>query len=252
MRYLSLLLLSFLFFNTTVAAAADHTGQWFFLWGYNRDSYNTSDLTLKGPGYDYTIHEAQAHDSPSLRLTDLLPQNLTLPQTNTRVGYYLSEDRRVYFGVDHLKYVLTQDQPITITGTTHDNTYPATLAANFLTYEHTDVLNYVHSGYELLHSFWQNELFKLSVIHGPDAGIVYPKTNVTFSGYRHRDDFTIAGYGASYKVGLVADVASHWFVQFEAKGGRLILPWIKTGDQKDTAEQNITFRELVLAVGYIF
>jgi hypothetical protein len=252
MHYLSVMLLSVSLFFPTVAAAADHTGQWFFLWGYNRGYYNTSDVTLKGQGYNYTLHDAQAHDNPALSPSDFLPQNLTLPQTNTRVGYYLSEDRRVYFGVDHMKYILTQNQPITITGTTHNNLYPATLESGFLTYEHTDGLNYVNSGYELLHSFWQNDLFKLSVIHGPDAGIVYPKTNVTFSGNRRRDDFTIAGYGASYKIGLVADVASHWFVQFEAKGGRLILPWIKTGDQKDTAEQNITFRELVLAVGYIF
>jgi hypothetical protein len=254
-RFASLLLLFFSL--TNVANAADHSGKWFFLWGYNRADYKNSEINLSGPGYNYTLHDVKANDRPSEFQWSYLVPDLTIPQTNTRIGKYLDETSRVTFGVDHMKYIMTIGQVVNRTGTDHQGN-PSNanqqLDLNYLQYEHTDGLNYIHLGYEMLHPFWQNEYFHLSALHGPDIGLVLPKTNVTLGGYKqNHDDFNIAGYGAAYKVGLVADVGKNWFMQLEFKKGQLNMPWIRTSNSTaDGASQKIEFLESVWALGYVF
>lgn len=255
MRLVSLFIL--LFSVSNLASAASHADKWFLLWGYNRTDYKNSEINLKGSGYDYTLHDVQANDRPSPFQWSYLVPNMTIPQTNTRIGKYLSEDRRVTFGVDHMKYIMTIGQVVNRTGVDHQG-YPSNpaqaLPLGYLQYEHTDGLNYIHVGYEMLHPFWQNQTFKLSFLHGPDGGIVFPKTNVTLAGNKpNHDDFNVAGYGAAYKVGMVADIGKNWFLQLEFKKGQLNMPWIRTSnDTADSASQKIEFLESVWALGYVF
>lgn len=259
MRFISLLLLFFSL--TNVAQAADHSGKWFLLWGYNRADYKNSDITLSGPGYDYTLYDVQAKDRPAEFQWSYIFPDFTIPQTNTRIGKYLDETSRITFGVDHMKYVMVQDQVVKQTGTSYPSTAGTlgpsnarVLSADFLKYEHTDGLNYIHVGYEMLYPLWQNSLFHVSALHGPDAGIVFPKTNVTMTGYKpNHDDFNVAGYGAAYKIGLVADMGKNWFLQMEFKKGLLNMPWIRTSNNTaDSSSQKIEFMESVWALGYVF
>jgi hypothetical protein len=254
MRIISIFIL--LFSVSNLASAASHADKWFLLWGYNRADYKNSEVTLSGAGYSYTLHDVQGNDRPSPYNVSYLVPHMTIPQTNTRIGKYLDENHRITFGVDHMKYIATVGQVVGKTGTDHigNSSNTATLDLSYLQYEHTDGLNYIHFGYEMLHPFWQNETFKFSFLHGPDAGIVLPKTNVTLAGYKpNHDDFNVAGYGAAYKVGMIADIGKNWFVQLEFKKGQLNMPWIRTSnDTVDTASQKIEFLESVWALGYVF
>jgi hypothetical protein len=42
---------------------------------------------------------------------------MTIPQTNFRMGYFISDHYSLAIGVDHMKYVLTQNQTARISGT---------------------------------------------------------------------------------------------------------------------------------------
>ena len=258
MRTLGLL---FLLVFSNIAAAADNAGKWFVLWGYNRASYQDSDIAFKGTAsnrnpYDFTLHNVQAKDLQSEFQWQWVFPDITVPQTNARIGYYLDETHRVNFGVDHMKYVMIQDQVVNKSGTDFlpSSSPTQNLSSNYLTFEHTDGLNYISVGYEMLHPFYATDLFKFSTVHGPDGGIVMPKTNASVNGVQNRhDDFCIAGFGAAYKIGIITDIGKNWFVQLDLKRGILNMPWIKiSNNASDNASQIINFTEGIMTVGYVF
>ncbi|MFM2010708.1 MAG: hypothetical protein RLZZ479_1099, partial [Bacteroidota bacterium] len=133
---------------------AHNKGKFFVSWGGNRESYSKSDITFKGISYDFTIYDVTAHDKPKGWHIDYInPGRMTIPQTNFRMGYFVNDHYSIAIGVDHMKYVMTQNQTANITGyigtrPTFGNLYnntPVVLTENFLIFEHTDGLNYVNT-----------------------------------------------------------------------------------------------------------
>ena len=45
-----------------------------------------------------------------------IPANITIPQTNYRIGYFFKEHYTISVGVDHMKYVMIADQKVQING----------------------------------------------------------------------------------------------------------------------------------------
>ena len=93
-------------------------GKFFVYWGWNWSSYSGSDIHFKGNNYDFTLRDVQAQDTPSkfsfskyFGIT-----NLTKPQTNARIGYFFKENYTISIGVDHMKYVVNNDQFVNIDG----------------------------------------------------------------------------------------------------------------------------------------
>ncbi|MEE9408780.1 MAG: hypothetical protein V3V28_11975 [Polaribacter sp.] len=43
-------------------------------------------------------------------------KNLTKPQTNARIGYFFKENYTISIGIDHMKYVVDNDQFVDING----------------------------------------------------------------------------------------------------------------------------------------
>ena len=133
---------------------AHNKGKFFFFWGGNRESYSKSDIHFKGADYDFTLYNVEADDKPKGWHVDYInPGRMTIPQTNFRMGYFVSDHYSIGIGVDHMKYVMTQNQSVAISGT-----YPSSYNGNqinngivdltdesFLTFEHTDGLNFVHA-----------------------------------------------------------------------------------------------------------
>lgn len=140
-------------FTTPAKYTASNKGKFYVYWGGNRGYYTKSDIHFKGADYDFTLQNAKAHDVPKGWHIDYInPTRMTIPQTNFRFGYYISHKYNISFGVDHMKYVMTQNQVASITGY-----YPnegefgeqlsngqVLLTEDFLTFEHTDGLNYVN------------------------------------------------------------------------------------------------------------
>jgi len=91
--------------------------EFFFSWGYNGDSYTKSDLHISQPtlGNDFTFVDVRARDSKAW--TDLFSHSLFVPQYNVRLGVFLNEKWGLELALDHIKWIVREDQEVRMTGT---------------------------------------------------------------------------------------------------------------------------------------
>lgn len=243
-------------------------GKFYVFWGGNRESYSKSDIHFKGADYDFTLYDVEAHDKPKGWHIDYFnPERITIPQTNFRLGYFITDHYNISIGFDHMKYVMYNDRRVSYSGyypnpgTYNEN--PAdgqlTLDEDFLLFEHTDGLNYINTeisrvdDISFLFKLPNTDKFQINVTEGIGGGFLYPKTNSTLLGKPRHDEFNIAGYGLSAKVGLNFTFFKYFFVQTELKGGFIEMNNIKTtNDSADSAEQNFWFIQSIIAIGGIF
>jgi hypothetical protein len=219
-------------------------GKFYFYWGWNRGFYTHSDIRFHGPGYDFTLDNVRAVDKfekigidPYFSLT-----KLTIPQTNVRVGYFFKPNYSISLGIDHMKYVMVQNQTSEITGSIavpgnpFDGTYdhqPIELTRNFLTFEHTDGLNYCNAElrrHDRLLTFRKSRFLHFDVegILGIGVGALVPKTNVRLFGQPRHDVFHLSGIGTGALAGVSLRFWDAFFVQTELKGGYIGLPSVTT------------------------
>ncbi len=247
---------------------AHNKGKWFVFWGGNRDNFTKSDIRFTGKNYDFTLYDVPAQDKPKGWHVDYVnPARMTIPQTNFRLGYYFSDHYNVSIGVDHMKYVMIQDVGVKYSGNyLNAGTFGEQLPNNevlltdaFLSFEHTDGLNYVHA--EIARVDDISKFFKLPNIdkvqinftEGVGAGFLYPKTNTKLLGKARHDDYHVSGYGISAKAGLNFTFFKHFFIQTELKGGYINMPDIRTtSDPEDRASQHFLFLEKTIVFGGIF
>ena len=271
MKIKSVLLLS-LFISIAVFSQEDtqkkvvNKGKFFAYWGWNWSSYSGSDIRFKGNNYDFTLRDVQAQDTPSkfsfskyFGIT-----NLTKPQTNARIGYFFKENYTISIGVDHMKYVVNNDQFVNIDGeiSLANNTYNGVytgqevqLTEDFLRLEHTDGLNYINVQ---LYRFddisrWfglYSESFQINLTEGFGAGILYPKTDTTLLGQDRHDDYHISGFGLSAGAGLNITFLKHFFIQADLKGGYINMPNVKIStNASDSASQDFFFLQNNILIG---
>jgi len=247
---------------------AHNKGKFFFFWGGNREKYSKSDISFSGDGYDFTIYDVKAVDKPKGWHMDYInPLEMTIPQTNFRLGYFINDHYNISIGVDHMKYVMVQDQRVSISGN-----YPASYVGNqinnevvdltdkeFLTFEHTDGLNYILTEFSRvddiskIFNIANTDKFQINATEGIGAGILYPKSNTKLMGKERYDDFHVAGYGISAKAGLNFTIFKHFFIQTELRGGYINMPDIRTTHSTtDKASQDFYFVQTIVAFGGIF
>ncbi|MFV5689701.1 hypothetical protein ACM55M_13880 [Flavobacterium sp. ZT3R25] len=247
---------------------AHNKGKFFVSWGGNRDNYTKSDVTFRGKDYNFTLDNMVAHDKPKGWHVDYInPSKMTIPQTNFRMGYFINDHYSIAIGVDHMKYVMKQDQTLNMTGTItgnapYDGVYnntPTVMTESFLLYEHTDGLNYVntefsrHDDISSLFKIRNTDKIQINLTEGAGIGLLYPKTNTTLLGKPRHDDFHVSGYGASLKTGLNITFFKHFYVQGELKGGYINMQDIRTTQNpEDSASQDFFFLQRIISFGGIF
>lgn len=99
----------------TAAATADR--EFFVSWGYNGDQFTKSDIHFSQPslGNDFTLVGVQARDGKAW--TDLFNHALTVPQYNVRFGVFFNDRWGLELALDHIKWIVRQDQQVRMTGT---------------------------------------------------------------------------------------------------------------------------------------
>ena len=192
---------------------------------------------------------------------------MTIPQTNFRMGYFINDHYNISLGIDHMKYVMLQNKTVTYSGNypnaesynENPNGNQLTLDESFLTFEHTDGLNYINTEITRVDDFSHVlklpniDKFQINTLGGIGIGLLFPKTNATVLSKERHDDFHVSGYGASAKVGLNFTFYKHFFIQTELKGGFINMNDIKTTAlNEDTAEQQFWFLQRIIAFGGIF
>ena len=258
------------------------------MWGGNRESYSNSDVNFRGKDYNFTVENMKAHDKPKGWHVDYVnPVNMTIPQTNLRLGYFFSDHYSVTIGVDHMKYVMSQNQIANVNGyidlpgdqagSIYNGVYnnrpvdmsiggaqeggmpPGSTDTPFLIYEHTDGLNYINTEVSRFDdvSKWFGlpniDKVQINLTEGLGVGLLYPKTNTTLLGKDRHDDFHISGYGVSAKAGINVTFFKHFYIQGELKGGYINMQDIRTTvSNEDKASQDFFFFQRIIAVGGIF
>ncbi len=240
-------------------------GKFYVYWGWNRGAYSDSNIRFKGENYDFTLSDVTANDRPTkfglnpyFRL-----DRITIPQTNYRIGYFFKENYTISIGVDHMKYVMNADQNVMIngtinTGSVYDNVYnneSIKLVEDFLTFEHTDGLNYINAEVKRFDDFsylfgLNSKNFQINLTEGIGAGILFPKSNTKLLNKERYDDFNVAGWGVSASVGLNITFLKHFFIQSDVKAGYINMSNIRTTkNTADSASQSFSFIENTLVFG---
>ena len=251
-------------------------GKLYFEWGYNRVWHSKSDIHLKGNGYDYTLKDVSASDSPA----DFDPSvyfnigKFSIPQFNVRLGYNINEKYSVSIGYDHMKYVLDNSKNGKISGYITEEAiedgvldkYPEVanyvgeyendeiyLSQRFIKYEHTDGLNYVRINIDRRDQLWRssNQKLAVSVMNGLGGGPVVPWTDYThLSGKRHTNRLHCSGYALSINTGVKADFWDKFYLQSNAVGGFVNLPWVEAAEgYSDVAAQQFFFFQFNVVAG---
>ena len=241
-------------------------GKFFVYWGWNWANYSNSDIQFKGKDYDFTLQNVKAQD----RQTEFSvhnyfnPANITIPQTNYRIGYFFKENYTVSIGVDHMKYVMIANQNVKINGeinignTKYDGVYTnqdIILAEDFLKFEHTDGLNYLNVEVKRFdnidHWFGLNlDNLQINLTEGFGAGILYPRTDTSLLGKERHDNFHLSGWGISAGAGLNITFLKHFYIQADYKIGYINMPDIKTSlSADDSASQSFYFFQNNILIG---
>ena len=241
-------------------------GKFFAHWGWNWASYSDSDIRFKGENYDFVLSDVKARDTPSkfsfkkyFGIT-----NITKPQTNFRIGYFFKENYTVSIGVDHMKYVVNNDQFVTIDGTIsignlkYDGIYnnqKIQLTEDFLRLEHTDGLNYLNIELKRFdnidHWFgFNSKNLQVNLTEGFGVGVLYPKTDTSLLGKERHDDYHLSGWGVSAIAGLNVTFLKHFYIQSAYKIGYIDMPDIKTSlNTLESASQSFFFFENNIVIG---
>lgn len=251
--------------NTTTKS---NKGRFYAFWGWNRSWYSSSDIHFTGDNYNFTLSDVKANDRQTPFSIDPYFNfgSLTIPQTNLRVGFFISDKYDVSIGYDHMKYVMENFQTVKIngqinSGSKYDNTFindDILLDYDFLMFEHTDGLNYING--EITRNDDLLKLFKLKIntdkiqintLLGFGTGIILPRSNVLlFNGTRY-DEFHLAGFGFSAKTGIDLILFKYLFFRSEYRTGFIGMPSIRTTPNKiDNASQFFFFSQINFCFGF--
>jgi len=248
----------------SMTESISRSGSCYAYWGWNRGGFSRSDISFTGSDYSFVLNDVVATDRQTKFSfsTYFGPSKFTIPQYNFRFGYYLKENWDISIGIDHMKYVVQQNQTTTINGTIaipnsiynglyhNDN---IELKSDFLKFEHTDGLNNINIELRRSDNLWKNKKINLLLTEGFGIGILLPKTNTTLFGKDRYDEFHISGYGLSGVIGLKLLLWNKYFIQSEWKSGFINMPDIRTtSNDTDRASQHFFFYQYNIVFGLEF
>ncbi len=226
-----LLLLSFLLVISfsLFSQKKKHTFSGMYLqWGYNTEWYTKSNIHFTMPGgTNFTLHNAKASDRPDLDAIYKKPKDISIPQYNYRIGFYLNKahTKAIELNFDHAKYIVNDWQQVHVTGTIDGKQVNGDSTLNpqtFLHFEHTDGANWLHINYVHQQVLLMNKNNKhplINFIWKAGAGINIPRTDFTWRGDRLNNDFHVAGYNISTEAGVRLYPLKKLFLEFTGKTG---------------------------------
>jgi hypothetical protein len=234
-------------------------------WGYNRSTYSTSNLHLTGTNYNVIVNNIVAHDRP----TAFSAYNyfnifrITIPQFIGRLTYTYKQKYMIGFGTDHMKYVMDAYQTAIVNGnigavnqidfTGNYQNKPVVLTPDFLSFEHTDGLNYINADARKMWQLWRYKKISVDANAGAGLGVLLPKTNAVVLGNARHDDYHLSGFGLHTAAALRLLLFNKIVVATEAKLGYINMPSIRTTNSStDNASQQFRFAQVNFGLGYHF
>ena len=257
------------------SVTAKKKGNFYLMWGYNRDWFSKSDIHLKGKypdspktpveargkEYDFTLIGADAVDRP--QFNQIADWDITIPQFYYRLGYifYGENINGIEIGFDHVKYVMKPNQILRVQGQLYDSAAQSVITVDkemlvhdkFVHFEHTNGANYIMlsfvRGMYLLRT--RTEMHTILAYVKPGAGIVLPRSDVSINGVRKDNEFHVAGYVAGLEVSFRYTLADHVFLETAGKGCYANYSNVLT-TEGNSASHYFTSFEWLFSLGYQF
>ncbi len=252
--------------NAMLSQTTSRKGDLYFYWGYNRAFFSESNIYLKGPGYAFTLYDVKAKDRPTpVGKVYFRPQTISIPQYVYRLGYFLRDRWHLSFGLDHLKYVVTENQKVAVSGvidakvsSKYGGQYlfdTLALTADFVRFEHTDGFNIASFDLEYLQPLFAFAQYKHRI--GLNVGLggiwVVTRTDSRILGEGINNNFHVSGFSVQAKTGIRYEFGRRFFALFDLRGGMASLPWIQLRNWEPySAEQSLFFWEYYGALGCKF
>jgi hypothetical protein len=266
------LLISFISFSQYRKAKTKRSwsaGTLFFYWGYNRSFYTKSTIYFNGPGYEFSLNGAKAVDRPSKQLsTYFSPKELTVPQFNFRLGYNIKNNWAISIGYDHLKYVLVDNQPYTLSGNISSgidnvtnwsgsyNNEPVVTQEETFHYENTNGMNYIRFEVSRIDQWFRSNggQFAFSTSLGLSSGGILSINDFTFAGQKDVKTVSMSGLGLSAHFGARFEFWKHFFVQVNNAGGFINQVNVDTrpDDYSSFAKQKFGYYSAEIVAGGLF
>lgn len=234
----------------------------YFQWGYNKEWYSHSNIHfVMSNGNDFTIHKAKAHDRTNFNAIISNPIDITIPQYNLRIGFYINnaKTKGLEINFDHTKYVVTDYQKVRIKGVIDGKQVDNDTILdkdNFLHFEHTDGANFLHINYFQINSLKKHrskDRDVFSSIWKVGAGFNIPRTDFTWHGRRLNNKFHIAGYNISAEGGARWNMGKNFFLEGTGKIGyvRYVDALADTpGETGNRAHHGFGYFECIGTIGY--
>jgi hypothetical protein len=196
----------------------------YFQWGYNRDWYSESTIHFKNTttdNYDFVFHNAKAHDSPSMERYWVLDR-LTIPQYDFAAGILLNDkhDLGLEISWDHLKYVVTDNQVIHVTGNIRGKYIDkdTLVTPDFVHLQHTNGNNYLLFNLVKRQRLWTSRYADISAIAKVGVGPLISYTISTVLGDHDSGRFRFHGFVAATSLGVRINLFKYFFMQTDMQG----------------------------------
>ena len=240
--------------TTTTAAAPDK--EFFISWGYNGDSYAKSDLHIRQPGLgnDFTLASVQIRDSKGW--TDgLFAHALTVPQYNFRFGMFFNEKWGVEVALDHIKWIVREDQTVRMTGTLNGEAVDGdvTLTADVLRYQLNNGANPIFINLiRRVHLAGERGRFGNLVFLGKaGGGFAIPHTENTLFGQPNDKGFQpFKGWNLDAAAAVRLDLWKGLYFEFEEK--LLYARYYGVNVDQGEARHNVKAAEFNWNFGWVF
>lgn len=197
-------------------------------WGYNTEWYTKSKIhfnsIVDGVPHNFTIFKARAHDRSDMDGILKKPLEITVPQYNYRVGFYLNKKhtKAIEINFDHTKYIVYDNQLLRAKGNIGSNYFNKDTAftRNEMHFEHTNGANFYQLNYVRQYELKRNAKRPVfTALWKAGAGILIPKTDITLSNKRVDNRFHIAGYCFGAEGGGRWFISRKLFFEGTAKAG---------------------------------
>jgi hypothetical protein len=203
---------------------AHDRGSLYLNWSYNRDWYTKSDIHFKNnksDDYDFTFHDAVAHDHPSMHDFWKL-NNLTVPQYDLTVGYMFHDknDLGIEVSWNHLKYVVDDYQAMRVSGEIRGFKFDrdTVVTPDFAHLQHTNGNNYLMVNLVKRHSLTAGRHVTLSAVGKVGGGPMISYTISSIFTSHAEGPFHYEGWVAGASAGLRLELYRYFFLNTDFQG----------------------------------
>jgi len=250
-------------------------GKWYFSWGYSRQQYAPSDIHVSQPslGNDFTLHGVNASDYPgsvSDAMNALFKLDLTSPQENIRIGYFLNPEKTfaIELNYDHSKYNTDAGQSVLVSGTANNARAASPLVLGLPAFDYA-----LHNGFNhiMVNAVWLHHLHgpkqepgALQLISRLGAGILLPHADNTIFGnhnevgpkgdrvccFDSHDWWQVNGWTAGAEVGVRYRIYKSIYLEATQKFAYGALRGVPV--YQGTADHSVWMSEQVVSTGFMF